>query len=293
MKNVACIIARTNSSRLNKKVLFEYNGITLIEYIIKKIKRAQLVDEIYICTTTEMDDKILIDIADKNGVKSFAGSRDSVISRMLNVGEIEEADNLIRITGDNVFTDEVYLDLMIEKHFEKGADYTRTEFLPLGITAEVMNRNMLLDCNNSIDQNCSQYLLLYTFDPSKYKCLVLIPPKKHQKENWRISIDEKKDWEIVKNVLSKCEGIPNYDDIVDEIMKNNIDIERKQSKSKIKFPAGVKLYYEAARLEMKSRLNDSEQIIVSIDDYYNTASKHHYRDNGFKKHIKLTKMKQC
>ena len=120
MKNVACIIARTSSRRLKQKVLQDVNGHKLIEYIVQKTKKARNIDTIYICTSTEPEDAVLCEIAEKNGVKSYQGSLKSVIDRMLSVAEIENADNLIRITGDNVFTDEVYIDLMLKYHIENN-----------------------------------------------------------------------------------------------------------------------------------------------------------------------------
>ena len=62
-KVVACIIARTNSTRLPKKVLRSVGSYVLIEYLAEKIKKSKLVDEIYLCTSTEENDKVLLDIA--------------------------------------------------------------------------------------------------------------------------------------------------------------------------------------------------------------------------------------
>ena len=106
---IACIIARTNSTRLPKKVLKKINDEMLIEFLIKKIKRAKNIDSIYLCTSIDKTDKILLEIAESHGIKSYAGSRDKVIERMLKVGEKENANNLIRITGDNVFCDEIFI----------------------------------------------------------------------------------------------------------------------------------------------------------------------------------------
>ena len=117
-KVVACIIARTGSNRLPNKVILEINDKMLIEYIIEKMKRVKEIDEIYMCTTKESDDQILVDIAEKHGIKSHQGSTTSPISRMIDVGEIEKATHLIRITGDNIFTDEIFLSQMIKKHIE-------------------------------------------------------------------------------------------------------------------------------------------------------------------------------
>lgn len=217
MKTVACIIARTNSTRLPKKVLKEISGKKIIEYIIDKIKNVRGLDVIYLCTSVDDDDKILIEVAKKNGIKAYAGSRSSIIDRMLDVAKIEGATNVIRITGDNVFTDEVFLTKMIEEHNkDPSIDYTRTEFLPSGMTAEVIKVEALKECYQRMDPNKSEYLMLYMYDPKLYNCLVLIPEISFQKKFTTLTVDTPEDFErtefIIKNI-SKKEGF-FYDDIL-------------------------------------------------------------------------------
>ncbi|KKN50701.1 hypothetical protein LCGC14_0630100 [marine sediment metagenome] len=194
MKTIACIIARTNSRRLPKKVLKKIRNQQMIELLIERIKKTKNLDEIYLCTSVDSEDKILVDIANKNKIKSYQGSRESVIDRMLDVANIEKADNVVRITGDNLFTDFFYLDEMINEHNKNEFDYTRTEFLSIGVTAEVMRVTALKDCYNNIDPYKSEYLFLYMFNPEKYKCGVLIPPKNQQNEFSSLTIDTPEDW---------------------------------------------------------------------------------------------------
>ncbi|HDZ17403.1 MAG TPA: hypothetical protein ENH75_03890, partial [archaeon] len=215
MKTIACIIARTNSRRLPKKVLKKIRNQQMIELLIERIKKTKNLDEIYLCTSVDSEDKILVDIANKNKIKSYQGSRESVIDRMLDVANIEKADNVVRITGDNLFTDFFYLDEMINEHNKNEFDYTRTEFLSIGVTAEVMRVTALKDCYNNIDPYKSEYLFLYMFNPEKYKCGVLIPPKNQQNEFSSLTIDTPEDWErtmyIYKNINK---SIISYSDIL-------------------------------------------------------------------------------
>lgn len=257
MKNIACIIARTNSSRLPKKVLRDVGGLSLIEYIIKKVKRARLVDEIYLCTSIDEDDEVLLEIAKKCEIKSFAGSRESVIDRMLDVAKISNSDNLIRITGDNIFTDEVYLDIMLEYHIEANVDYTRIERLPVGITPEVMKTEALRACHPLINKEESQYLMLYMFQPEIFKCQVLIPELNHQKPNMSLTVDTLLDFERTISIISKESKLLDLDDILIKCEKMGIQNTEYKSKEIIKFPANLTVNFKTYRTEMDLRIEKS------------------------------------
>jgi len=271
MKTVACIIARTSSTRLPKKVLREIRGIKLIEYIIKKIKRSLNVDEVYLCTSVDDNDKILLEIAEKNGIKSYAGSRDSIIERMLAVAEIEKADNVVRITGDNIFTDEVYLDLMIKYHLQNKADYTRTEYLPIGITSEIIKVEALKKCNKQMNPKESQYLLLYMFQPDEFKCLVLIPEKKHHEPTMTFTVDTPADFDRTELLIKhEKNSLLNIDDIFNICNSNLIPSTKYKLSGAIKFPANLTFSFKAFRTEMQMRVDKSEKIYLEENEYHKT-----------------------
>lgn len=265
MKSVACIIARTNSSRLPKKVLRTINGRRMCECIIDKMKRVKNLDEIYLCTSVDPDDQILLDIAKENGIKGYAGSRDCVIDRMLDVGEKEAADSLIRITGDNIFTDEVYLDLMLEKHQQYDAEYTRTEYLPVGVTAEVMNYDALKRCRAAIDPKYSQYLMLYMFNPSRYRCLTLIPPKEHQRSDWSLTVDSPEDMQRTLEILNDRSSVPDYHEICRICKELNPEHLHYSPSGAVKFPAGVSISFDTYRVEMEKRITQSQQEEITLE----------------------------
>ena len=72
MKKAIFITVRTSSTRLPQKALIELvDGIRTIEYLIKRVQNSHNADGIILCTTTEVDDDILVDIADRNGINYF------------------------------------------------------------------------------------------------------------------------------------------------------------------------------------------------------------------------------
>lgn len=268
MNNVVCIIARTNSHRLSKKVLRDLSGRKMIEYIIDKMKRVNNVSHIYVCTSVDEEDKVLLDIAGDRGVKSHAGSRESVIDRMLEVAEMENADNVIRVTGDNPFVDEIYLDLMLEHHQANNVDYTRTEYLPLGVTAEVIAVDALKKCYSQMDPGESQYMMLYLFQPEVFNCQVLIPGKEHRHPEWSLTVDTSTDWEKALAIAEQQTETLNYAQILDIVSTNNIANMVHEGTQNVKFPANLMMTYKAYRQEMDIRIEKSRQIPLN-DEYDN------------------------
>lgn len=262
MKNVICIIARTKSQRLKEKVLKEINGITMIEYIIRKMKRSRYATDIYMCTSNLPADKPLVEIALKNGIKVYEGDPDAPIERMMKVAEIENADNIVRVTGDNIFCDEVYLDLMFKYHIENKADYTRTEYLPIGVTSEVIKSDALRDCFNTMPIQYSEYLLIYIFDPVKYKCQVLFPLEKHHNPDWSMTVDTPDDWQRTIEIINENKHLLSIDEIVNICNSKKISNLKFKAGDTIKFPGEINLTYNTYRTEIEERIKKS--IIVQI-----------------------------
>lgn len=272
MDTIACIIARTASTRLPKKVLLKIEGKTLIEHLIEKIKKTGNVDKIYLCTSTNPNDEILLKLAKKNHIESYAGSENSPIDRMLDVAEIEHARRVIRITGDNIFTDEIFLRKMISEQKKNPAiEYSRTEYLPIGVTAEVMKTDALKRCYQSINPEHSEYLMVFMFDPEKYRCQVLIPEKSLCTEFTSLTVDTPNDFERTKFIFDHVE---NKNDIrYSEILKINsrtpipfFNIDKDIS---IKLPDDKKISYSQFRQMMSMRIDGSEKIILPEGFYEN------------------------
>lgn len=266
-KTIACIIARTNSNRLPGKVLRQVAGKTMLEHIIERVKRVENIDGIYICTSTHPDDQRLELIAKKDEIHFYSGSEDSVIERMLDVAQLAHADDVIRITGDNIFTDSVYLDLMVQHHGRNNSEYTRSEFLPVGITAEVISVSALKHCYDNMDPLYSQYLMLYMFNPLFYKCTVLIPPPFHQAPDWTLTVDNPSDWERTELLFSKSEGFLDYNQIIEIGRSFNIPGLKYGFERMVKFPAGIIMNASAVRKELDERIKKAVTVHITENMY--------------------------
>lgn len=260
-KTVACIIARTVSSRLPLKILRNVSDeCSMLDYIIQRVKLVKEVDEVFLCTSTEAVDDIIEDIAVKNKVSIYRGSAEAVIERMLEVGKITNADNLIRITGDNVFTAYEYLGQQIKLLNDNSLDYIRIINVPIGATAEVISRKALERCYASMDPDVSEYLMLFIFRPEMYKCGV-IEISDSDYSNLSLTVDNPIDLDRTRSILSNFENEKRLSvglkEIIQTVIEKDIPGSKIQNSGTIKLPYGKVVSFEEFQNDMKNRIAKS------------------------------------
>lgn len=265
-KTIACVIARTVSTRLPLKVLRNVvNEYSMLDFMLQRLKLVKNIDDIYICTSREAMDDILEDVAVRNKVKVYRGSPDAVIERLIAVGELEEANNVIRITGDNVFTSYEYLEEQIDIHNKNDLDYTRIVDVPIGATAEVMRLSALKECHKLIDPAISEYLLLYMFKPEHYTCGVIALKNVKKSSDYTLTVDTKEDLERTKKIFNYYQDSPleiKLKDIISIIDKNTIQNSKIQFNGNVKMPYGREISFEEFQSDMNERIANSQKFIT-------------------------------
>jgi spore coat polysaccharide biosynthesis protein SpsF len=260
-KIVACVIARTVSTRLPLKVLRHvHDSVGMLDFILQRVKLVSNIDEVYLCTSRQKVDDILEDIADKNNVNIYRGSPDAVIERMIGVAEKEHADHVIRITGDNVFAAYEYVGKQIEVHIANDLDYTRIKGLPIGATAEIMKLSAVKACYLSIDPSVSEYLMLYMFDPSKYRCGVIKIKNWPDYSSYSLTVDTNEDLERTRNIIAHYRK-----DFLEISLKSILEIIEMHKiansvfklQGLVKMPYGKTITFAEFQKEMSNRISQS------------------------------------
>lgn len=260
-KTVACVIARTVSTRLPRKVLREVlPGSAILDYMLQRLKRCDRIDAIYLCTSDEAIDDELVEVAARNEVELYRGSGDKVIERMLDVGEATDADNLIRITGDNVFTSYEYIDAQIAMLDEHQLDYVRLSGVPVGATAEVIRRDALKHCYEAMDPSVSEYLMLFIFDPDTYRCGV-IKPLPRDCSNYTLTVDTPADLERTHAVLAALPENERESATLEQLIRvvdeHDIANARFEPAGEIKYPYGKIISFAEYETDMARRIAGS------------------------------------
>lgn len=203
MKIGAIIQARTSSTRLPKKVLkmLPYDSnITVLQQVIKRAKKSQLINEIIIATTTDAEDEQIIKYAEKEDVKWFKGSRENVLERYYLAAKESKIDQIVRITSDCPCIDWNIIDNSIKKHIEESSDYTSNSLertFPHGLDIEVMLFDVLKEAFTKATDNYEKEHVtpyIYRTAKDKFKISSLRASKDLDAPDIRITLDTEEDY---------------------------------------------------------------------------------------------------
>ena len=143
MKCAAIIQARVSSTRLPEKALKDLCGHTLISHVVERAKKIRKIDNIVLATGNKKENFPLIDIAESLGIGHFTGPEDDVLARYRNCANEIKCDYIIRITGDNPFTDFESASNALEYAILENADHCYTAGIPVGTGVEIISRSAL------------------------------------------------------------------------------------------------------------------------------------------------------
>lgn len=243
MKIGVLVHARTRSTRLPKKVLIEIEGKPIIEHLIDKLKLAKLPDFIVLCTTTNKEDKVLVEVAKRNKIKWFAGSGGDVLDRLIRAAEREKADIVVRASGEDPLTDPEYIDKAIEHHIGTNADYTKVEGLPKGVQTEIISLNALKKAHTlAANPDMSEYMTLYFTSPGYFRVETLKAEEDVRRPNYRLTIDYPEDLTLMREIFrrlykpGKIFSLKEVIKLLDEnpeLVKINSHIKQKKVKGRI------------------------------------------------------------
>ena len=100
MKLALFVQARLTSKRFPKKILYKINNETIIEILLKKLKKIQAVNKIVVLIPNTRSNDKLEHILKKLKFDVFRGSENNVLDRYYKAAKKIKAKNIIRITSD-------------------------------------------------------------------------------------------------------------------------------------------------------------------------------------------------
>ena len=138
------IQARMGSSRLPGKVLKSIGDKTLLGYILFRLSRLTTSVSIVVATSDLKKDDEIESFCKARKSTCFRGSESNVLERYYLCAKQNNFEHIVRLTGDNPFTDIEELDALIANHLQSGADYSRSfSVLPKGVGAEIFTHDAL------------------------------------------------------------------------------------------------------------------------------------------------------
>ena len=203
-KIIAVIPCRIYSTRLFVKPLQNVGEYTILELLIKQLKKSKKIDEIVLAIAKTTGSELFTDFAKKNNLRYCLGSESDVLERFIKTAKMFKGNIIVRITSDNPFIFWEGIDELINKHLEYECDLSCNYRLPLGAGLEVINREALEiahDNGNKWDkEHCSPFIYK---NPKKFKILKLKPDPQLERPDIRITVDTPQDLWVAQKIYLK------------------------------------------------------------------------------------------
>ena len=206
MTNLIIIQARMGSSRLPGKVLMKLEGKSILEHVVNSLKFSKLTDKIIVATTINQNDDAIETICNDIHVDCFRGSSDDVLNRYFECAKLYQGDIIVRITCDNPLIDPSLVDEAIKICKEGNYDYVSNmihQTFPIGYLVEVLKFNTLKQNNDEhFDVLTREHVTHHIRNnPEMYKIKEFFAPKNLQRSKWRLTVDYKNDYELMKKIF--------------------------------------------------------------------------------------------
>lgn len=114
---VALVQARLGSTRLPGKMLMPLHGLPLMDWVLRRVSRAKLLDAVVLATTTELRDDALAGHVTALGFPVFRGPENDVLERFRQAGLWAGASHVVRVCADNPLIWGGEIDRLIETYF--------------------------------------------------------------------------------------------------------------------------------------------------------------------------------
>ncbi|NOL48030.1 N-acylneuraminate cytidylyltransferase/pyridoxal phosphate-dependent transferase domain-containing protein [Synechococcus sp. MIT S9220] len=123
-ENLSVILqARTNSSRLPRKIFAKIGSLCVLEIIVSRLNKSKYINDIILATTDDISDDSLSNFARSLGLRVIRGSKEDLLDRFELAANIAQNDLLCRVTGDCPLIDSSLIDSGFELFQCETPDY--------------------------------------------------------------------------------------------------------------------------------------------------------------------------
>jgi spore coat polysaccharide biosynthesis protein SpsF len=203
MKIVAVLQARMSSSRLPGKVLKPLCGEPMLWRQIERVNRSKLIDKLIVATSDDASDDKIVALCNDKEVTFFRGDLDNVLDRFYHAVEHEDADYIVRLTGDCPLADHELIDQVIRHCIDNGFDYSTNALdstFPDGLDVEVFRYPCLAEAHAEANMP-SQIEHVTPFihqQPQRYRIGYFKGDENLSYMRW--TVDEKEDYMFVSKI---------------------------------------------------------------------------------------------
>jgi spore coat polysaccharide biosynthesis protein SpsF len=204
---VAVIAARTTSARLPAKVLAEIAGLTLLEHVVQRARRALTVDEAIVATSLDAGDDVIAALCRERGIACSRGDRDDVLDRVYRAALHHAAAVVVRVTGDCPLLDPRIVDRVVQALLHGPFDYASNTLectYPDGLDVEAIRLPTLTQAWREAQlpsqrEHVTPYI---TGHPERFS----LHNVRHEEDlsGLRWTVDYAEDVELMRTIYARC-----------------------------------------------------------------------------------------
>jgi spore coat polysaccharide biosynthesis protein SpsF len=207
-KIIGVIQCRMTSKRLPAKAMLDLGGKTLLERVFLRAAKSNLIDEIWVATSTSKEDDVIEIKAKSAGYPVYRGPLDDVLTRFCRCIQETNAEFVVRITADNPFTEVKFIDLGIANILLSGCDYIGFKNVPYGSGVEIIKAEVMLKIDGmATTHEDREHVTLYLLNNSnRFNIKIIEPPwAELTRPDVRATIDTIEDYTKINNFFSCCQ----------------------------------------------------------------------------------------
>lgn len=145
-RTIGFIQARMSSSRFPGKVLAELDGMPMLLFMLKRVHRCRMLDDVVVVTSDDPSDDRLAETLSAHGQLVYRGALTDVLGRFAAAAAAHPADNYVRLTGDCPLADPVIVDAVVTMLQMGDLDYASNvapPSFPDGLDVEAFKASVL------------------------------------------------------------------------------------------------------------------------------------------------------
>jgi spore coat polysaccharide biosynthesis protein SpsF (cytidylyltransferase family) len=152
------VCTRLDSKRLPNKAMLPIAGKPTIQHLLERLQASRY--ETILCTTDQPSEFPLVHLAEKMGIQVFKGNKENVLKRMVDCSYCHYK-MIVRVTADDLLIDVPLLEMMVEDHLKKKADYTFVSGVPEGIATEIIDTSLLKKALKNANTENTEFVSYY------------------------------------------------------------------------------------------------------------------------------------
>ena len=216
MKIDAIVQARMGSKRLPGKAMLNIEGKPLIGHIFDRLKRVKRISKIFLATTTDNRNDLLVDYAKHKKIEFYRHKEENdIIGRLNKILVLSQASAFLKVNGDCPLIDPKILNKGILNYNNNPSLDMITNKLsntfPLGFSYEIISTQVIKWCNVRLKSKEDRELAMLWIMKNKKKFPNQIDISYKKKYgNYNLCVDTKEDFKLICNIFRHLYKKNNY-----------------------------------------------------------------------------------